>query len=103
MVRYGIAGQFPFIVGFPDESDADVQASLDCAKQLRAMSPDFLTPIFYFKPYPGSELVIEAVARGFRLPQTLRPGREFDYVGRRARPMGIGGKIRTHRTLQVLP
>jgi radical SAM superfamily enzyme YgiQ (UPF0313 family) len=71
MRRYGIAGHFPFIVGFPEESDASIQATIECAKRLRSMSPDFLTPIFYFKPYPGSELVIDAVARGFKLPDTL--------------------------------
>lgn len=80
MLRHGIAGHFPFIVGFPDESDANIQATLDCAKRLRSMSPDFLTPIYYFKPYPGSELVIEAVKRGFRLPQTLEEWAQFDYV-----------------------
>ncbi len=80
MVEHGIAGHFPFIVGFPEESESSIQASLDVAKRLRAMSPDFLTPIFYFKPYPGSELVIEAVARGFRLPQTLEEWARFDYV-----------------------
>jgi anaerobic magnesium-protoporphyrin IX monomethyl ester cyclase len=76
----GIAGHFPFIVGFPDESDANIQANLDCAKRLRSMSPDFLTPIYYFKPYPGSALVTEAVARGFRLPETLEDWAKFDYV-----------------------
>jgi anaerobic magnesium-protoporphyrin IX monomethyl ester cyclase len=80
MRRYDLAGHFPFIVGFPEESDADIQATLDCAKKLRSMSPDFLTPIYYFKPYPGSALVIEAVARGFRLPETLEAWAEFDYV-----------------------
>ena len=80
MLKYRIAGHFPFIVGFPDESDASVQATLDCAKRLRSLSPDFLTPIYYFKPYPGSELVQEAVARGFRLPETLEAWSEFDYV-----------------------
>src|ERR1700722_13380639 len=50
MVRHGIAGHFPFIVGFPDESDSSIQASLDVTKKLRSMSPDFLTPIYYFKP-----------------------------------------------------
>ena len=80
MVRHGIAGHFPFIVGFPDETDTQVQESLDVAKRLRAMSPDFLTPIFYFKPYPGSELVNEAVARGFELPATLEGWAKFDYV-----------------------
>lgn len=80
MVRHRIAGHFPFIVGFPEESAAAIQASLDVAKRLRSMSPDFLTPIYYFKPYPGSELVIEAVARGFQLPQTLEEWARFDYV-----------------------
>jgi anaerobic magnesium-protoporphyrin IX monomethyl ester cyclase len=80
MVRFGIAGHFPFIVGFPEETDAHIQATLDCAKRLRSMSPDFLTPIFYFKPYPGSALVIEAVAKGFRLPETLEAWSKFDYV-----------------------
>lgn len=80
MLRHGLAGHFPFIVGFPDERDAHIQATLDCAKRLRSMSPDFLTPIYYFKPYPGSELVIEAVARGFQLPQTLEAWAQFDYV-----------------------
>jgi anaerobic magnesium-protoporphyrin IX monomethyl ester cyclase len=80
MLKYDIAGHFPFIVGFPEESDASIQATLDCAKKLRSLSPDFLTPIYYFKPYPGSELVIEAVERGFRLPQTLEAWAKFDYV-----------------------
>ncbi len=71
---------FPFIVGFPDESDASIDATSTCAKRLRAMSPDFETPIFYFKPYPGSDLVTEAVARGFRLPETLEAWSQFDYV-----------------------
>jgi anaerobic magnesium-protoporphyrin IX monomethyl ester cyclase len=80
MRSLGIAGHFPFIVGFPDESDESVRMSLDCAKRLRSMSPDFLTPIYYFKPYPGSALVIEAVERGFRLPETLEAWSRFDYV-----------------------
>jgi len=80
MLDHGIAGHFPFIVGFPDESDESVRASLDCAQKLRSMSADFLTPIYYFKPYPGSALVIEAVERGYRLPETLEAWSRFDYV-----------------------
>jgi len=76
----GIAGIFPFIVGFPDESDVSVDATIACAKKLRAMSDQFETPIFYFKPYPGSAIVTEAVARGFRLPDSLADWSTFDYV-----------------------
>jgi radical SAM superfamily enzyme YgiQ (UPF0313 family) len=80
MRELGIAGNFPFIVGFPGESDASVSATIDCVKRLRSMSPRFETPIFYFKPYPGSALVQEAVNDGFRLPDNLGEWAEFDYV-----------------------
>lgn len=80
MRELGIAGIFPFIVGFPDESDRSVAASIAIAKQLRAMSLAFETPIFYFKPYPGSSIVAEAVARGFKLPDSLDSWSKFDFV-----------------------
>ena len=76
----GIAGIFPFIVGFPDENEASVEATIACAKRLRAMSETFETPIFYFKPYPGSAIVAEAVANGFELPDSLADWSQFDFV-----------------------
>lgn len=78
---FGIKVRFPFIVGFPDEDEASVAATLGLVKRLRAMSPDFETEIFYFRPYPGSALTQEAVARGYRLPNTLDEWSDFDYVG----------------------
>lgn len=80
MRDHDIAGIFPFIVGFPDEADDSVTATLEAASRLQAMSPGFTTPIFYFKPYPGSEIVTEAVERGYRLPDTLEDWSTFDYV-----------------------
>jgi radical SAM superfamily enzyme YgiQ (UPF0313 family) len=80
MVEHGIAGNFPFIVGFPEESDESIRMSIDVAKRLRGLSAKFDTPIFYFKPYPGSEIVIEAVKKGFKLPATLEAWSQFDFV-----------------------
>lgn len=77
----GVAVIFPFIVGFPGESEESVQASLDVAKRLRAMSPDFETPFFYFKPYPGSSITLDAVRDGYRLPETLDEWADFDFIG----------------------
>lgn len=96
MRQHGIAGIFPFIVGFPDEASDSVAASLVAAKRLRAMSPDFSTPFFYFKPYPGSEIVTEAVARGLTLPDTLESWSTFDYVD------GAPGPWVTPNTLKLL-
>jgi anaerobic magnesium-protoporphyrin IX monomethyl ester cyclase len=79
--RHGVAVIFPFIVGFPNETDASVRASLDVAKRLRALSPSFQTPIFYFKPYPGSSITEEAVREGHQLPCNLDEWADFDFIG----------------------
>ena len=44
-VRHGVAGIFPFIVGFPGESDESVDETVSVMKRLRAMSPRFETPL----------------------------------------------------------
>ncbi len=77
----GIRVRFPFIVGLPDEDDASVAETLALVKRLRGMSPEFETQIFYFKPYPGTSITQEAVARGYQLPRTLDEWATFDYVG----------------------
>jgi radical SAM superfamily enzyme YgiQ (UPF0313 family) len=77
----GIDGIFPFIVGFPNETDASLLATLKVARTLSEMHPGFSTPIFYFKPYPGSAITQELVAGGYTLPQTLEEWAAFDYVG----------------------
>jgi len=82
-LRHDIAIIFPFIVGFPGETDTSVWQSLDLAKQLRTLSSKFETPIFYFRPYPGSAITAEAVANGYRLPRGLEEWADFDYVDSR--------------------
>ena len=78
-LHHGIAAQFPFIVCFPGESDASVAATLDFARRLAAMSPAFQTPVFFFKPYPGTPLTEEAVRNGYRPPATLDDWARFDF------------------------
>lgn len=79
--RHDVGVIFPFIVGFPGESDASIAATMAMVKRLRAMSPRFETPIFYFKPYPGSRITDEVVKQGYKLPQTLEEWADFDFVG----------------------
>lgn len=80
-LRHGVDVVFPFIVGFPGESDESVRATLDLAHHLRSLSPGFTTPIFYFKPYPGSALTAAAVRDGYLLPSTLDDWSRFDFIG----------------------
>jgi radical SAM superfamily enzyme YgiQ (UPF0313 family) len=76
-----IAVIFPFIVGFPNESDQSVKDSLHMAMQLNSMHPEFTTPIFYFKPYPGSQITQDVVSQGYQLPTALDEWADFDYIG----------------------
>lgn len=79
-VKRGVAAIFPFIVGFPDESEQSVDDSLRMAAKLRAMSSQFATPVFYYKPYPGTALTPSDDVAGVKLPSGLYEWSEFDYV-----------------------
>lgn len=72
---------FPFIVGFPVESNKSISETVKVVKKLRNQSPDFQTPIFYFKPYPGSAITEEVVKKGYQLPQSTDEWSTFDYIG----------------------
>ncbi len=75
--QHGIGVIFSFIVGFPGESEAQLADTLALIKTLRAMSPRFETPIFWYKPYPGSALAREVTDQ---VPRTLDEWAAFDYV-----------------------
>jgi radical SAM superfamily enzyme YgiQ (UPF0313 family) len=77
----GIAVQFPFIVGFPEETDKSIEATVNVAYKLNSMHPDFRTPIFYFKPYPGTKITDNVIKNGFKLPETVHEWSDFDFVG----------------------
>jgi radical SAM superfamily enzyme YgiQ (UPF0313 family) len=79
--RHDLAVDFPMIVGFPDEPEESVLATLRIAKQLRAISPKFKTQIFFYQPYPGSPISDMVKAKGYPLPQTLDEWANFDFVG----------------------
>jgi len=75
--QHGIDVIFSFIVGFPGETRAQLEDTLALIKTLRAMSPRFETPIFYYKPYPGSALADNVQDQ---VPRTLDEWANFDYV-----------------------
>ncbi|MCA1583227.1 MAG: radical SAM protein [Acidobacteria bacterium] len=79
--RHRLGAIFNFIVGFPDEPESSIEATLALAKRLRRMHEAFETPIFYYRPYPGNPLADEASNQGYVFPQTLEAWADFDYVG----------------------
>ena len=83
MVRHRVAGIFPFIVGFPDETDESIDATIDVIKRLRRMSPEFEVSVYFYQPYPGSPIADLAWQRGYAKPARLSEWASFDYVGSR--------------------
>jgi len=81
--RHGVGAIFNFIVGFPGESEQSVQATLALAKDLRRSNPDFDTPIFYYRPYPGNPMAEQSADDGYVFPRGLAEWADFDYVGGR--------------------
>lgn len=81
--RHDVGAIFNFIVGFPDEPEESVAATLALAKRLRARHPRFETPIFFYRPYPGNPLAEQARADGYAFPRGLEAWADFDYVGGR--------------------
>jgi anaerobic magnesium-protoporphyrin IX monomethyl ester cyclase len=81
--RHDVGAIFNFIIGFPDESDDSMDATLALAKRLRRMHRRFETPIFYYRPYPGNPLADRARSDGFGFPRGLEAWADFDYVGGR--------------------
>lgn len=79
--RHDIAVDFPMIVGFPDETEESMLATLRIAKKLRAMSPKFKTQIFFYQPYPGSPIADMVRDKGYPMPVTLDEWADFDFVG----------------------
>lgn len=78
----GIRVIFPFIVGFPKESRESIAGTKSMIRELALMSDGFETPVFYFKPYPGTQITDEVVKEGsYTPPKSIQEWSDFDYIG----------------------
>lgn len=76
---HGVLGSYTFIVGFPGESDAEVDDTYSLIEELRTLGPTPETRVHLFAPYPGTPLYEDAVRAGFVPPSTLDGWSHFDY------------------------
>ena len=79
--KVGIAVSNSFITGFPGETEADFQATLEVIKTIRRLNPNIETSVFFYSPYPGTELVHHLEEKGLRLPDRLEDWENFDIEG----------------------
>ncbi|MBK9422541.1 MAG: B12-binding domain-containing radical SAM protein [Bacteroidetes bacterium] len=79
-LKHGISINFSVIIGFPGETEADMDETIRVVTELRKMNPEFRVSIFYFKPYPGNEIADALIADGYQMPQGINEWAKFDYV-----------------------
>jgi anaerobic magnesium-protoporphyrin IX monomethyl ester cyclase len=77
----GIGIGYNFITGFPGETKADFQATLDVLKAIRRKHAKLETIAYLYSPYPGTELVQELERQGLRLPEKLEDWENFNIEG----------------------
>jgi anaerobic magnesium-protoporphyrin IX monomethyl ester cyclase len=74
----GIGARFSFIAGFPQEPADSLGDTLRTVKTLREIDGSFETPIYFYAPYPGTELAERMPALGFTAPASLQDWDEVD-------------------------
>jgi len=80
LALHGIDGVFGFIVGFPEEGFENTLKTLSCIKEIKRINPNFQCNIFFFTPYPGTELFKFILRKGYRVPATLAEWSEIDFT-----------------------
>jgi anaerobic magnesium-protoporphyrin IX monomethyl ester cyclase len=76
--RAGISARFSFIAGFPQEPPESLHETYRVVKALRRIDGSFETPIYFYAPYPGTELAERMPAMGFKAPERLEQWRDVD-------------------------
>ncbi|MEK6571628.1 MAG: hypothetical protein AABZ61_09670, partial [Bacteroidota bacterium] len=54
--------------------------TLDTIKKIKAIDGRFEFNIFFYTPYPGTELYDYIVRKGYRLPQSLAEWSDIDFI-----------------------
>ena len=74
----GIGARFSFIAGFPQEPKDSLAETYRAVKALREIDGEFETPIYFYAPYPGTELAERMPAIGFEVPRRLEDWESVD-------------------------
>lgn len=79
IAAHGIRGCYTFIVGFPGETDGEVEETYALLEAVRRLVPAPETRVHLFGPLPGTPLWKSALDHGFQAPTTFEGWSSFDY------------------------
>ena len=78
--KYQIACFFSFMVGYPLETEEDMNMTLDLIDRLITINPlTEITDLKIMTPYPGTEFYNVAIEHGFKPPATLAEWGNFEW------------------------
>ena len=77
--KYGIHAAFSFIAGLPHEEKRHLRQTVNLIKKIKEINGNFEFKIFFYLPYPGSEISSELKEQGAALPETLEEWMDFHF------------------------
>jgi radical SAM superfamily enzyme YgiQ (UPF0313 family) len=79
LARTNIKVKYSFIIGFPTETDEEMQETIELALELERKNPNSFCFVFNFMPIMGTPLFEGAVKMGFHAPTTLEGWADLDF------------------------
>jgi anaerobic magnesium-protoporphyrin IX monomethyl ester cyclase len=77
--EHRINAMFNFIIGLPGEQPSQLRETLQVIREIKRINSRFGIGLFYFTPYPGTELFEEIAKQGHRLPASLAEWCQVDF------------------------
>ncbi len=69
--RHGIIPLFSTMICFPNDPDRDIELTLDMIRKAKLIDNQLRARIFFYTPYPGTDLYKESIKKGFVPPILL--------------------------------
>jgi anaerobic magnesium-protoporphyrin IX monomethyl ester cyclase len=70
--KHNVEGAYNFLFALPrEESKKDIFASFELAKNLKEINPEFVFPVSFYVPFPGTTMYEDALTRGLLSPSSL--------------------------------
>ena len=78
--EYGMRGIFSFIVGFPGETEKDVEQTWNMLQQITSIMNEYRSVLAFYQPTPGTSLYQRSCEMGWKQPESLEEWANFKFL-----------------------